>query len=306
MQHWSQRERTILPSAFAQAVRDRCFSRNTGNPLVCQTVRATVDCVSQTFREYDKVDPRLDQNRVTSRILQQQFKGYKNHDPKEKHQKAIPLSVIRKLYEGQTNFELAVADLLTIGIFFCMRSCEYLKVPSHENRRTKLLKVHNFRFFSLNDELDKEKDNLESASSVCITFEEQKNGEKFESVTLHCTIDKLLCPVKASARVITRLRRTTSKQDIKNLGINSYFSEAEKVEITSHHAIVMLKKTVETIGESTLGFKSSEIGTEFHTVRWSHGNGTGKNRSIHNQTHRPMEVRRLHPLHPKTNQRILF
>ena len=170
---WECRERTILLSAFAQAIRSREFSQSSGNPLVCQTVRSAVDCVSQAFREYDKDDPRLNRNRLPSRILQQQFKGYKNRDPKERQQKAIPMSVIRKLHESDTEVGSALANLLTLAIFFCMRSCEYLAVSSQEERKTKILSVGNVRFFLESEEVAFDESEKE-IRTVTLTFVNQK------------------------------------------------------------------------------------------------------------------------------------
>ena len=65
--------------------------------MACSTVRTAVDDVSKTFRDFDKPDPRKDRDGLTSRLLQMQYQGYKNVDPGTKQQKALSLSVIRKL-----------------------------------------------------------------------------------------------------------------------------------------------------------------------------------------------------------------
>ncbi len=79
-------------------------------------------------------------------ILQREFRSFKNTDPDEKHQKAIPISVISKLiHRDGTDLERATGELATIGIFFVMRSCEYLKVAKHDQRRTKILRLRNVR-----------------------------------------------------------------------------------------------------------------------------------------------------------------
>ena len=70
------------------------------------------------------------------RILQREFRLFKNTDPEEKHQKAIPISVISELiHRYGTDLEQATGKLATIGIFFAMRSCEYLKVTKPDQRR---------------------------------------------------------------------------------------------------------------------------------------------------------------------------
>ena len=258
LKNWEQRERTILLSAFAQAVRSREFSRSAGDPLVCQTVRSAVDCISQTFKEYDKDDPRLDRNRLPSRILQQQFKGYKARDPKEKQQKAIPMSMIRNLHSLKTNFDIAIANLLTVAIFFCMRSCKYLIVPEQENRKTKLLTVGDFRFFTSSREVTYENSG-EMITTVSITFVNQKDGEKQEAITLHETKDDTLCPVKAALKTVRRIMSYKSSKS--ETTINTYFSGNTKILISNNHALKALRDIIPSIGENKLGFSAKNIGT---------------------------------------------
>ena len=76
-------------------------------------------------------DPRKDRDVITSRILQKQYKGYKNADLKPKQQKALPISVVRNLHsKAETRLERALAHINTGAIFFAMRSCEYSKVTN--------------------------------------------------------------------------------------------------------------------------------------------------------------------------------
>ena len=111
------------------------------------------------------------------------------------------MSLIRKLHESDTNFGTAIANLLTMAIFFCMRLFEYLAIPAQEERKTKLLTVSGFRFFSSTKEVPFNKTE-EDVITVTITFVNQKNGEKQKSITLHDTKNNILCPVKASLKTV--------------------------------------------------------------------------------------------------------
>jgi hypothetical protein len=113
----------------------------TNQILVSKTVRTAVDDISKTlFREYDKSDSRKDRDGVPSRLLQQQYQGYKNEDPGEKQQKVLPMSVIRNLHViASSSIEKALAMLDTGAVYFAMRSCKYTKVQDQTQRRTKLL-----------------------------------------------------------------------------------------------------------------------------------------------------------------------
>ena len=85
------------------------------------TVKTVVDDVSKAFREHDKLDPRLDADSKTSQIVQQQYKGYKETDPTESYQKAIPMSMLRKLFtDSSTQSEQALGTLAIGVIFLCM------------------------------------------------------------------------------------------------------------------------------------------------------------------------------------------
>jgi hypothetical protein len=96
---------------------------------------------------------------------------FKNTDPEEKHQKAIPISVISKLiHRDGTDLERAIGELATIGIFFAMRSCEYLQVAKPDQRRTEILRLRNIRFFRGVKQLSHNHRELEFADCVALTF----------------------------------------------------------------------------------------------------------------------------------------
>jgi hypothetical protein len=55
----------------------------------------------------------------------------------EKHQAAIPISVISKINkQNSSELKQAIAQLVTFTIFFVMHLCEYLKVQAKKSKRT--------------------------------------------------------------------------------------------------------------------------------------------------------------------------
>ena len=82
-----------------------------------------------------------------------------------------------------------IGELTTGALFFGMRSCEYLQVNG--GRKTKLLRLKNIRFFIQKRELNKLSDAtlLFQATTVTITFEFQKNGDKEADITMHKSND---------------------------------------------------------------------------------------------------------------------
>ena len=261
---FSQRKRTIIMSSFAQAIRERCFSIPGHDPLYMGTVKTTVDNVSQVFRDHGYPDPRLDEDKVVARILQQQYHGYKEKDPGERQEKAIPLSMLRHAIEiSTTPLETACAVLAGGALFFCMRSCEYVKVPDQHDKKTKLLCLRNIRFF-VDDKETKYNDKwFSKANTVSITFEDQKNGNKMETISLHETGDKLICPVKFWSLTILRIRSYNNVND--DTPVSVFQVNGQLKHITNTHIIDMLRSTADKMGKDKLGFKSLDIGT--HSIR---------------------------------------
>jgi hypothetical protein len=112
---------------------------------------------------------------MLSVLLSRQFRSYRNDDPKEIQQKALPFIVLRELAKRQVSeLDKAISQLTICAGFFACRSCEYLKVPRREMKRTKLLRLRNIRFFKDGRLISTPSENLEFADSVAVTFEMQK------------------------------------------------------------------------------------------------------------------------------------
>ena len=175
------------------------------------------------------------------------------------------MSVLQKLHSAaETESDLALVTLAIAAIFFCMRSCEYLKTPRNEEKRTKLLRVKNFRFFTKSGEMiPQSSSTLTAADCVCVTFENQKNGEKHESVTIHNTDDKVLCPVISWASTVKRILSYPGASC--DSPINTYVAGKKNFQFTSNNMIAALRTSVQSMPEANLGFVASEIGT--HSIR---------------------------------------
>ena len=223
-----------------------------------------MDNVSKAFRDHDKPNLRKDRDGISSRLLQQQFQGYKNEDPAEQQQKALPLSVVRRLFKiVSSKKEEAMAHMMIGAIYFAMRSCEYSEVSDAKNKKTKLLCIKNFRFFQKGKELPLDLPKLSEAECVAITFEQQKNNMKNETVTQERSGDTLLCPVRAWAITITRIL-SYPKTSV-DTSINTFRVGKNLVKISSNETIKFLRKSVSSMDENSLGFKANEIGT--HSLR---------------------------------------
>ena len=164
-----------------------------------------------------------------------------------------------------SKLDIAISWLLIGAIFFCMRSCEYLETGiKEENRRTKIIRAKNIKFKKKGKSMKLDSKNLESADMVMITFEFQKNDWRSKSVHMFCTKDKILCPVKAWAKVIKRLKNT-----VKNFNGDTevclFVSKEGSIKITGDLVRSKLRSVVELMGEENLGFTKNDIG--LHSIR---------------------------------------
>ena len=103
------------------------------------------------------------------------LRGYNDSDPAQSKQACLPLQIFTFLLnQKESEKQIATAQLATGALFFAMRSCEYLHIDKDGNkvsRKTKLLRVRNFRFLKDNKILDiNNPESIYNASSVFITF----------------------------------------------------------------------------------------------------------------------------------------
>ena len=188
--------------------------------------------------------------------------GYVDADPVTKQQKALPLSVFRKLYYNRfTPLDAALGELACGAFFFGMRSCEYLTVTGR--RKTKRLTVKDIRFFKNRIEItDKQSDMIELADSVSITFRFQKNKQKNITVTQPRS-NKDMCPVMVWGKIIRRIlsyKKTSESTPVNVVQIGKNLHQVRSAEMTTQ-----LKHTVDNM--SGLGFTGKDVGT--HSIRSS-------------------------------------
>lgn len=260
---FDKHQRIKLMGAFAMALREGRFSGVYGT-LAESTVRGSISNVVSTFRENGRSNPTKDDDMELGWILHRLFRAFKNEDPKVKHQKALPLSVISELWKRQnTETEKALAQLTVGAYFFACRSCEYLKVPNDEKRRTDILKLRNIRFFKDGKQVHAPSADLRLADSVSLTFEMQKNQEKFDTVTHGATDHEFLCPVKQWAAVVNRIWSYPGATV--NTPVSAVWRYDKIEHLTSKILIDSLRDAVIAVGEDSLGFKADEVGT--HSIR---------------------------------------
>ena len=90
--------------------------------------------------------------------------------------------------------QIAIRELAISAYYFACRSCEYLKVSAAKDKKTDILKLKDIRFFKDGSELNHTNSHLEHADSVSLTFTNQKNGIKDDTVTHQHTGDHFSAP----------------------------------------------------------------------------------------------------------------
>jgi hypothetical protein len=204
--------------------------------------------------------------------LARQFKGMRNADPGEKQQRALPVCVYRELHRlvglgtnTTSDLDIAVADILTLAFFFCMRSCEYSEVQGE--RRTKLLCIRNVRLFDKNNrDISGHITELHQAESVTLTFEFQKRDVRNDIISHQRSYDSYgkgeMCPVRAAAAIVQRI--STYDIPAEKLGdtqINLVRSGGMLFSIPSTIFLQKIRRVVDSLGQEKLGFTSADVGT---------------------------------------------
>ena len=157
-------------------------------------------------------------------------------------------------------------QLLLLAFFFAMRSCEYLKVTDKEaDRRTKPLRVRNLQFIKDHRILDHSDPNLEDADTLTITFEFQKRDQRDDSVTQERTDHPVLCPVRAGAAVVQRIRAIAGSDE--DTYLYNFTNTAGKADIlTGTKCLKFLRAFIRTI-DPAYGINAEDTG--LHSLRSS-------------------------------------
>jgi hypothetical protein len=264
---FTRHERHLLLGAYAQKVRDQTWGKSSKgyDQLVEGTCRAAVDGVCSTFRAVGYGNPSLDEDGKIAFLLQRQFRAYRNEDPSEKHQKAIPFDLISAMCRRAESNPLFIRfHLLTmVAFFFAMRSCEYLNVSG--SRRTRPIRLCDIVFLTKqNRVIPHSSPNLHRAASISLTFRFQKRDQRDDIITQSRTGHPVNCPVAAGAALVRRMLADGNKPDDP---VYTFRNEKGKFSnLSSTSALHMLRDFIATV-DPDLNLKPSEVG--LHSLRSS-------------------------------------
>jgi hypothetical protein len=152
--------------------------------------------VVQTFRAKGRPNPTKDTDSKLSILLSRQFRAYRNNNPKQVQQKALPFDGFNNIAKRQvTELDRAIVQQTIAIAFFVCHSCKYLEVLWRDMKHTKLLCLRNIRFFKDGYLISAPSDSLELANSIAVMIKMQKNNNKHDTVIHGRTENPNLCPV---------------------------------------------------------------------------------------------------------------
>ncbi len=130
--------------------------------------------------------------------------------------------------------------------------------------KIKLLALRNICFYQGKRLLQHSDINLHLASSVSITFEQQKRGTKNDVITHHHTNDTLLCPVKVWCSIVGRI--ASSSFTNKDTTVNTFQLANRTIhKFSGKDLLSHLHRVVTSLGPDTLGCTPDQIG--LHSAR---------------------------------------
>jgi hypothetical protein len=195
------------------------------------------------------------------------FEGrYKNNDPSEQPQKAIPFGLLQKIVTMPTkNHMRRRFQLLTHMAFFAMRSCEYLRTSG--TRRTQPIRMNDITFRDrFNRTIKHDNPDLETKVEwVSLTFRFQKRDIRDDTITQSRSGHRVFCPVLACAAIVRDMLRDGNKPTdcvYRFLHENGTFAD-----LHSKMALLMLRQSLCTINSEALNIKPEECG--LHSLRSS-------------------------------------
>ena len=131
-----------------------------------------------------------------------------------------------------------------------------MKEPKAEQRQMKQLCIRNIAFIKDGETLDHNSPSLHLADCVLVTFEQQINDRKADTVTQWRTSDELLRPVKIRALIIRRI--LSYKRANKNSPVSLVKHKSHIINVTGEMIANLRRYGVVTIGETKLGIRSSQ------------------------------------------------
>jgi len=218
-----------------------------------------------------------------------QTETYKRTDPVTKKQVAVPVQVPNHIFRfTRTTSDRrlkAIGELTLIAFYFLLRVGEY----THHGkgvRRTQQFRLCDMKFFINERRImpDQLAQHFQQINLVCLTMDNQKNGNRGQSLSHHALMgDNQCCPVKAVvARAIDMVRDGATPETL-----ICAFKDAPSLpwqQVRSQDIVNVVKDALPAVGLKNSRFERSDVGS--HSLR------AGGAMALYLNSHTTLEIQR--------------
>jgi hypothetical protein len=154
-----------------------------------------------------------------------------------------------------------IAESSIVAFFFAMRSCE--RTTTSTPGETKTINLAGVMFRNRNKQtVSHGSPDLADAEHVSLTFKDQKNNEKNDAQSQQRTDDPMLCPVRRTASLVSRIPQLVPGCRA-STAVNTIFDSGTALAISQEFLRDRLRVTCTALGgKNTFGCSASDIGTK--------------------------------------------
>lgn len=199
----------------------------TGESVRADTVAKAITAVGKGIADMGQPNP-TKQAHGSDRLdplLAAFVKGMRNQDSPSGRAYPVSLLVVRGLRDAIDTdhyllgtFNELIIDLIVVAFYFLLRPSEYLRSTNRE-ARTQAFRLHHITLTMgghsylghqapLNDE-----NRISGISKAALTFSDQKNAVRGETIGHNANSDPFFCPAKALGRIARRLQQAGAPPD---------------------------------------------------------------------------------------------
>ena len=165
--------------------------------------------------------------------LQVMMSGFKKEDPATVKKLPVEVDIPEYLarlgrHARSSARDQAIGDLSLIGFYYLLRSAEYTKNRSRDEKQTVEFRVIDVTFFKRDAQgklrqlpRNASQEDILAADSATLRLTNQKNGWKGVCINHHVNGESYYCPVKALARRVLHIR---ANSDDVELGLHTFFN----------------------------------------------------------------------------------
>jgi hypothetical protein len=230
-----------------------------GRPVRARTVEDALRHVAQALAGMGAPDPRLNRFGDLDYRLQALLQAWRRQDPPPLRVKPLPPSIIRLALTGLLHpcaASMATADCLVVAFYFLLRPGEYAGTPSLSS--DDLFRVGDVGLWIGHRRLDpltSPPADLLASTFVTLTFTNQKNGVRGETIGHARSGHPTLCPV---ARIVARLLHLRQHGATASSPLNAYFLGGRQHFVLPADITALLRRTAR-LAPPEWGFAPSDI-----------------------------------------------